>query len=127
MKHRYMGKTRVLSAFLALVLALACTMESSAFSPEDLTIPDCAEAIVYGVSGQGRDLTAYKFGQGENVLVAGFCIHGWEDVWAGDGEALVYTAGELMSLLAQRPEALADGGWTMWWSPAGTPPPGDGS
>ena len=61
-----------------------------AFEPKD------GEKIVYGHSGRGRELVAWRFGEGENVLVLTFALHGWEDAFPRDGAALVLTANELM-------------------------------
>lgn len=107
---------------LALALCLnLCALPSGAYGPGDLVIPRSAETIVYGHSGYGRDLRAYKFGSGRNVLVAGFCIHGWEDAWAQDGGALVYTAGQLMNLLDANPDVIANGDWTVYILPCMNP------
>ena len=55
------------------------------------------ERIVYGLSGRGRELEAYRFGTGENVFVLSFCVHGFEDEYDRDGKALVYVAEQLMA------------------------------
>ncbi|MGN1452246.1 MAG: M14 family zinc carboxypeptidase [Eubacteriales bacterium] len=58
--------------------------------------PECYEKIVYGTSGMGRELCAYRYGSGENTLILTFCVHGYEDGFYADGRALVYTAFRLM-------------------------------
>ena len=80
-----------ITAFL-LVLSMAMAFLPQASASE--SIPN-GEKIVYGLSGEGRELCAYRYGNGENVLIMGFAIHGFEDNFDRDGECLVYT-GELI-------------------------------
>ena len=84
--------------------------DALAYGPEDLHIPSDAEALVYGISGEGRSLTAYRFGSGTNVTVLGFAIHGCEDRWQRDGEALVYTAGKAARAMAQFMQSVKGSG-----------------
>ena len=105
--------------FTALVLALS--ERALAFGPQDLTIPAGAETVVYGTTGAGRELTAYRFGAGKNVMVLGFAIHGFEDNWNRDGGALVYTAGVLMERLSEKEGLLEDYGWTVYILPCMNP------
>lgn len=78
--------------------------------------------IVYGQSGAGRDLVAYRFGQGENVLVLSFAIHGFEDNWDRDGQMLVNTAELLMDALDKHYEALVEGkDWSVYVLPCLNP------
>lgn len=58
--------------------------------------PTEGEKIVFGYSGRGRELEAWRFGKGDNVLVMAFCLHGYEDAFDRDGAALVYSANLLM-------------------------------
>lgn len=60
-----------------------------------LPVEAADEKIIYGYSGEGRELEAYRYGNGNNVLVMCFAIHGFEDNFDRDGQALVYTAQEL--------------------------------
>ena len=108
---------------LAFVLACMCALciSASAFDTRDLTPPASAEYVVYGMSGAGRNLRAYKFGNGKNVLVAGFAIHGYEDNFEKDGGALVYTANELMKLLDKNRDLISDYGWTVYVLPCMNP------
>lgn len=92
-----------------------------AYDTSDLTIPASAQKIVYGQSGAGRDLTAYRFGTGRNVMVVGFSIHGYEDNWAKDGGALVYAAGQLMQSLDQNMWRVQDYGWSVYVLPCMNP------
>jgi hypothetical protein len=80
-----------------------------------------ARKIVYGYSGAGRELTAYRFGSGENVLVVGFGIHGYEDNWAKDGQALLYTAQQLMNKLSANASLLTDYNWSVYVLPSMNP------
>lgn len=96
---------RWISAFLVLLLLCGCsTGTGSPLPQEDCTEPvfdvPGAQKIVYGYSGTGKyELTAYRLGSGENVLLLTFCIHGWEDGFARDGEALVSLAGAVTDWL----------------------------
>ncbi len=112
---------RLLALFLVLALCMAPLPAARAFDVSDLVIPDCAVPLVYGQSGAGRDLMAYRFGYGKNVLVLGFEIHGWEDGWARDGDALVYAAGQLMNELAAHLDLLRDYDWTVYVLPSMNP------
>ena len=93
---------------LVLLLLFTLSVSAAAFGPDDLTIPASAEAVVYGTSGAGRDLTAYRFGDGKNVMVLTFCIHGYEDNWDGDGEAMVWVADRVMQEVDGNLRLLAD-------------------
>ncbi len=103
---------------LVMLVLCACGGEAPASDAAyDLTVPERAEEVVYGQSGGGRDLVAYRFGGGENVLVAGFALHGFEDGWERDGAALVYTAEQLM----QRLDTELPEGWTVYVLPCMNP------
>ncbi|MBR6772414.1 MAG: hypothetical protein IKM29_03365 [Clostridia bacterium] len=58
--------------------------------------PRNGKKTIYGYSARGRELKAWRFGNGDNVLVLTFALHGYEDAFARDGAALVLTANELM-------------------------------
>ena len=77
--------------------------------------------LTYGKSGAGRDLTAYQIGEGDKVLMLGFCIHGYEDNWAQDGKELVWLAGELKDDLLQNYDLIADNNWTIYILPCMNP------
>lgn len=64
--------------------------EGSAATRVDIPYPSVtnAEKIVYGTSGKGRELAAYRIGNGQNSLVFVCAIHGWEDNWPADGVEL---------------------------------------
>ena len=80
------------------------------------------ETIVYGKSGAGRELKAYRYGDGSNVLVAAFAIHGWEDNFNRDGQLLVDTAHDLMEALEQNYDALIkEGDWSVYVLPCLNP------
>ena len=92
-----------------------------AFEFDDIHLPDTAEAIYYGQSGAGRDLMAYRFGCGDNVMVVGFALHGYEDSFARDGQALVYTAELLMTLLDENIDTVNSYDWTIYVLPCMNP------
>ena len=80
------------------------------------------ETIVYGTSGAGRELKAYRYGDGENVMVVTFAIHGYEDNFAQDGQMLVDTAQQLMSALrADYDNLVRDGDWSVYVLPCLNP------
>ena len=110
-----------LRGVLILVFMVFFAVGAFAFGPENLTIPPNAEPIIYGTSGEGRNLMAYRFGTGNNIMVLGFAIHGYEDNWERDAEALVYTAGQLMNRLSENQSLLRDYGWTVYVLPCMNP------
>ncbi|WP_160675116.1 M14 family zinc carboxypeptidase [Clostridium sp. C8-1-8] len=93
--------------------------EGSSISP--ITIPQVsvagAQRIVYGTSGKGRDLAAYKIGSGSNSLVFVCEQHGFEDNWSRDGIELVYIGNDLINSLA----GSSTNGWTVYVIPAANP------
>ena len=99
----------------------ALRLPTSAYDIRNVRAPVSATKIVYGYSGAGRELVAYKFGNGSNVLVAGFGIHGWEDNFSRDGGCLVYTADQLMKLLDRNRQLITDYGWTVYILPSMNP------
>lgn len=113
---------RLTFVMLTLILcAVIFSGQASAFDLRDVQPPDCAEKVVFGRSGAGREMVAYRFGNGENVMVAGFAIHGYEDNFNRDGLALVYTANELMKRLDENRELITDYGWTVYVLPCMNP------
>lgn len=79
------------------------------------------EKIVYGTSGAGRELVAYRYGSGKNVMVVGFAIHGFEDNYARDGYELVYTAEALMKKLESSMSTVKNGDWSVYVLPCMNP------
>lgn len=117
-----MKRIRLTALLCAVILCFGMLAPAvSAFDIRDVRAPSCATKIVYGYSGAGRELVAYKFGSGKNVLVAGFGIHGWEDNFDADGGCLVYTADQLMKLLDQNKQLITDYGWTVYILPSMNP------
>lgn len=106
-----MKRTMILLTVLAMVLCLVPCVRADAAA---------GEKIVYGLSGQGQELTAYRFGSGDNVLVMGFAIHGFEDNFDRDGLALVYAAEQLMTHLAGSDLPRLHG-WTVYVLPCMNP------
>lgn len=84
----------------------------------NITIPSISlngvEKIQYGKSGNGRPLNAYKIGNGSKILFAGFAIHGFEDNWFRDGEALVKIATELVHKFAGYNQTNGMHGWSVY-------------
>ena len=109
-----------LSAVLLLCLS-ALSLGVSAFDVTDVRAPESASKLVYGHSGAGRELVAYKFGNGNNVMITGFALHGYEDNFKKDGGCLVYTADQLMKLLDKNRSLITDYGWTIYVLPCMNP------
>ncbi|MBE6932189.1 MAG: hypothetical protein E7464_02250 [Ruminococcaceae bacterium] len=119
MKMKYL---RLLMVFLTMLVCFVLfSGQASAFDLRDVQPPASADKVVYGHSGAGRELVAYRFGSGKNVMVAGFAIHGYEDNFNKDGGALVYTANELMKRLDENRELITDYGWTVYVLPCMNP------
>ncbi len=88
------------------------------------------EEGIYGVSGlaikgdpRGSNLKYYRYGDGPNVFFATFAIHGFEDNWAHDGEALVKIANKFYEELKNNHSydyELADK-WTIYILPTLNP------
>lgn len=111
-------KRKILFLFLTLCTCFMLFMlPVSAYDLSDLTIPESAEALIYGQTGTGRDMTAYRFGTGENIMVVGFALHGYEDNFNRDGLALVYTADLLMDLLDENISTVNNYGWSIYVLP----------
>ena len=79
------------------------------------------ETGIYGYSGAivqnkpgGTDLTYYKWGNGNNVMFATFCVHGFEDSWARDGTYLVEIADKFHQTLAQNADEELARKWTIY-------------
>ena len=78
----------------------------------------------YGITGlkakgdsRGRDLKYYKYGSGTNVFFATFAIHGFEDIWAKDGQELVTIANDFyQKLISDKDFDLAEK-WTIYIFP----------
>lgn len=80
------------------------------------------ETIKYGESGRGRDLIAYRLGDGKNVMVLSYAIHGWEDAFPADGQLLVDTANVLHdSLVKHYDELIKAKDWTVYILPCLNP------
>lgn len=104
--------------FLTLVFVPVKLLAQNAASSEPVSIRE----IEYGTSGSGQfPLTAYQLGNGKNVMVLSFAIHGWEDNWDADGAALVYLAEEVTDWLDENRALLDDGDWTVYVLPCLNP------
>lgn len=73
------------------------------------------KTIQYGTSGSGRyALTACQIGNGKNVMVLTFAIHGWEDNYDRDGADLVYLADQVRDWLVANYDLVKNGNWTVY-------------
>ncbi len=79
------------------------------------------ETGIYGYSGAivqnkpgGTDLTYYKWGNGNNVMFATFCVHGFEDSWERDGTYLVEIADKFHKKLVQNADEELAKKWTIY-------------
>ncbi len=69
----------------------------------------------YGTSGSGKyALEAYQLGDGKNVMVLLYGVHGWEDHWAQDGKSLVYLADQVKAYLEKNYSLVKNGDWTVY-------------
>lgn len=83
----------------------------------------------YGYSGlyystnkkKGSKLKYYKIGNGPNVLFAVFELHGYEDLWAKDGQELVYIAENFIKKLGQSNNKYIANNWTVYVFPKANP------
>lgn len=87
----------------------------------------CVEGT-YGVSGlknigdsRGRNLTYYKIGDGPNVFFGTFSVHGWEDLYRHDGEALTTIADAFKNKLIEMQDLELDAKWTIYLFPSVNP------
>ena len=73
------------------------------------------EAFQYGTSGSGRyPLTGWRIGNGRNVIILSYAIHGWEDNYDRDGKTLVYLADQLKAYLESNYELVYRHDWTVY-------------
>ena len=87
----------------------------------------CEEGT-YGVSGllnvgdpRGSYLRYYKIGDGPNVFFATFSVHGWEDLYAYDGQALTAIAEDFKNRLIEMQDLDLDRKWTIYIFPSVNP------
>ena len=87
----------------------------------------CEEGT-YGVSGlksigdaRGSDLKYYKIGDGPNVFFATFSVHGFEDLYAYDGQALTAIAESFKNKLIEMQDLELDKKWTIYIFPSVNP------
>ncbi|WP_349404733.1 M14 family zinc carboxypeptidase, partial [Clostridium perfringens] len=70
-----------------------------------------------GISGRGRELAAYKVGNGSNSLVFVCAIHGWEDNWAADGIELTRIGNGLIEHF----QNAGTNNWSLYIIPVANP------
>ena len=83
---------------------------------------------IYGQSGlkeigysRGTDLKYYKIGHGENILFAVFAMHGYEDLWAKDGQELTIIAEDFVKRLSLSNDTQLMDNWTIYVFPQCNP------
>lgn len=93
--------------------------EGSAATRVDIPSPSItnAQKIVYGTSGRGRELAAYKVGNGANSLIYVCAIHGWEDHWAADGIELTRIGNGLIEHF----QNAGTNNWSLYIIPVANP------
>lgn len=93
--------------------------EGAAATRVDIPYPSItnAQKIVYGISGRGRELAAYKVGNGSNSLVFVCAIHGWEDNWAADGIELTRIGNGLIEHF----QNAGTNNWSLYIIPVANP------
>ena len=72
-------------------------------------------------SNKGSKLGYYKIGNGPNVLFAVFELHGYEDLWARDGQELVYIAENFVKKLGESNDKYIANNWTVYVFPKANP------
>lgn len=73
------------------------------------------KTIEYGTSGSGRySLNACQIGDGKNVMVLTFALHGWEDNFDRDGAELVYLADQVRDWLVSNYDLVKTNNWTVY-------------
>lgn len=114
---------KIITALVAVWVFLLSGCGGSAHAiPLPTQAVENAVIINYGMSGSGcYDLTAYRFGDGENVLLLTFAIHGWEDSFPQDGEALMHLGNQVVSYLDGHPNLLEEGAWSVYVIPCVNP------
>ena len=70
-------------------------------------------AAINGISG-GSGLEYLRFGNGPNVFFATFCVHGFEDGWARDGEVLVNIANNFYDRLKNDKDKVLAKKWSIY-------------
>uniref|UniRef100_UPI0039ECCD7B SH3 domain-containing protein n=1 Tax=Clostridium perfringens TaxID=1502 RepID=UPI0039ECCD7B len=93
--------------------------EGSAATRVDIPRPSItnAQKIVYGTSGRGRELAAYKVGNGANSLIYVCAIHGWEDHLAADGIELTRIGNGLIEHF----QNAGTNNWSLYIIPVANP------
>lgn len=81
------------------------------------------QRLVYGESGQGKELVYYKIGKedAKNVMILNFAIHGYEDAFAQDGYELVLVAHKLIKYLSDNIKIVNDNNWCIYIIPTSNP------
>ncbi len=91
-------------------------------SSKPIMPPTVMEKIVYGTSGGGRDLVAYRYGGGSNVLVLTFALHAFEDCYSKDGQLLIDTANTVRKRLESEYDSLIRSrNWSVYIIPCANP------
>lgn len=82
----------------------------------------CYRTLTYGTSGSGKyPLQAYQIGDGANVMVLTFCVHGWEDNFNRDGAELVTLANDLVTVLKNNYTVIQSKNWRVYVLPCVNP------
>lgn len=102
------------------VVFLICVAMTFQFPSCALPMANQEDVIIYGYSGEGRELVAHRLGQGSNIMVLCFCIHGYEDAYPRDGAALVYTAQETLKAL-RHSTLVSNWDWSVYILPCLNP------
>ena len=72
------------------------------------------ERILYGTSGMGRALYAYRIGNGDNHLILNFTIHGWEDVWSNSGRDIERVGEATLASLWNYKSVISSRNWSVY-------------
>lgn len=80
-----------------------------------------AQQEIYGTSGEGRPLVAYRLGEGNNHLILNFAIHGWEDNYANSGRDIERMGELTLAYFSNYEEMLAEEDWSIFIIPTSNP------
>lgn len=72
------------------------------------------EKIKYGSSGMGRDLFAYRIGNGNHTMILNFTIHGWEDVWNNSGQDIERVGEKTLEHLFYYRNVIINRDWSVY-------------
>lgn len=80
-----------------------------------------SSGLIYQGNSSGSQLPYYRYGFGKNVLFATFAVHGFEDNWYRDGQALTQIADRFYNRLINDSDLYIARNWTVYIFPSVNP------